>query len=459
MSFFVIDDDAPNHPKHRALIDRGLDGDLKALAAGYLWTVMGAYLRGAFIDGVVTRRDLWRVMPGPVVEELPAYLVEVGLWHDSQSCCERCQRPCQGEWVYHDWAQWSQRTGDQDRARRALQTERRDQGLHDAMWERDALPPASDGRQHARCVYCQRAVYRDARRGDLAPEMDHVYGRALGLDGVAISCRQCNRGKGNRSASAAGLRFHPTPAHAAALARRESEHGSRQAMADDLLELTYATDPAHEPDTYDVDRRSRTQEEDAEPAAAVDRAPSWADAEPVDVGRWSPPPPSVGHGPVYAPARPGPGASAGDVDGCHRPARRAGGSSVPISPTEPPPQAPWGLWAGPTPPQASPGPSPAASAASAGLEPVDDVDELPAALEAGPSRACARTGPCAPVRAAAGALSRPSGQGKAGQGQEEEGQDEARQGQVRAGAGPGRRKRGRRRRGRGGQTGSEETRR
>ena len=403
MSFFNIDDDAPNHPKHRALIDRGLDGDLKALAAGYLWTLMGAHLRSAFTDGVVTKRDLYRVMPGPLVEELPAYLVEVGLWHDHDTCCEKCKRPKPGEWVYHDWAQWSQRTGDQDRLRRALQTERKDSDLHDAMWERDRLPRARAGDvETALCVYCRRLLRRDTRKGPLRPEMDHVFARPFGLDGVAIACQECNRSKGNRSASKAGMNFHPTPPHAAAMARRAKDRSHPGEGFADLLEQAWATPPAPGETVPDVGVRNSHAE---------------ALEEPVDAGWWEPSQP--------------------EDDGC----------SVPNSGQEGAQEPRWravgaGVHAGTSAPadasqdaqEAAPMPDPASASAS------DDAQE-----PGGSSRARTRTGPRADARAADALPPVRAGQGKAGPGEEGHGKP----GQGRSGQGtarPGRRRRGKRKR-------------
>ena len=430
MSFFVIDDQAPVHPKHQALVDRGLEGDALALAAGYLWTLMGAHLRASYADGVVDRRDLYRVMPGPLVDRLPAYLVEAGLWHDHEHCCERCERPEPGRWCYHDWRQWSQRTGDEDRLRRALQTERKDQWLHDAMWERDALPQAPGAHQRALCAYCQRVVYRDTRKGDLAPEMDHVFGRAMGLDGVVVSCRACNRSKGNRSASRAGMSLHPTPAHAAALARR-AEHGSRPGEGPaDLLELAWAT-PERTEGVVDVDRGSRPGEGPADSVVPVDPA-LWGECDPGDVG-WCEPSLPEGGGSSVPASSAGRGSRPGE--GLAEPASTGGGSSVPICPQEGPQEPRSGL--SPQEPRSGLSPQPVgigatapAAASQAPLQAPSSAPDgvAPASASRARTRTGARTGPRAGARA--GARS-PARQGRAGQGREQE-----RQGQGRAPARP-----------------------
>lgn len=286
MSFFNVDDQAHVHPKHQTLIRRGLAGDPVAFMAGYLWVLMGSRLRAAYADGVLDRVDLYSVMPDPRVEQAAQALVEVGLWHDHDHYCdqgERCPRPGPGQWSFHSWRDWSQRTGAQDRLRRALQTERKDSALHDAVWERDRLPRARAGDvETALCAYCQRLVRRDTRQGPLRPEMDHVFARPMGLDGVAISCHECNRSKGNRSASQAGMSFHPTPAHAAALARRDQDRSRPDQGPADLLEQAWFTLPRGQAVPGD-DRGSH---------------PAEGSAEPDDAGRWEPSLPEGGVGAV-----------------------------------------------------------------------------------------------------------------------------------------------------------------
>ena len=233
MSWFVVDDQAFQHPKHTMLVRRGLAGEADALAAGYLWVLMGSRLKAALKDGVLDRFDLFGVVPDPRVLRWAQILVEVGLWHDSDHCCERCEPPPRGSWCFHDWRRYYKRTGAQERLERAMQDERKDPALKTAVWERDRLPGTDpDGPDEALCVYCRRRVSRTTRGGDLAPEIDHVWARPMGVDGLAVSCRHCNRQKGRRSAEEAGLTFHPTAAHAAALARRRETFSHPQGSAD-----------------------------------------------------------------------------------------------------------------------------------------------------------------------------------------------------------------------------------
>lgn len=221
MSWFVVDDQASVNRKHATLIRRGLEGDPDALAAGYLWMLVGSRLKAAYIDGVLDRFDLFAIMPDPRVLRMADLLVEVGLWHDHEHCCERCERPPAGRWVFHDWRPYYRRTGEEERLARALQAERKDADLKAEVWARDRLPKTDAQEPDAAlCAYCRTTVRRDVKGGDTAPEIDHVYARPMGVDGLAIACRKCNRAKGRRSAEEAGLTFHPTPVHARALSAR-----------------------------------------------------------------------------------------------------------------------------------------------------------------------------------------------------------------------------------------------
>lgn len=221
MSWFVVDDQASVNRKHTALIRRGLEGDPDALAAGYLWMLVGSRLKAAYLDGVLDRFDLFAIMPDPRVLRMAELLVEVGLWHDHAHCCDRCERPATGRWAFHDWKPYYKRTGEEERMARALQAERKDADLKAEVWARDRLPKTNAQEPDAAlCAYCRTTVRRDVKGGDTAPEIEHVFARPMGVDGLAISCRKCNRTKGARSAEEAGLTFHPTPAHARALSAR-----------------------------------------------------------------------------------------------------------------------------------------------------------------------------------------------------------------------------------------------
>lgn len=378
MSFFRVDDQAFVHPKHQALMRLALGGDLLAMGAGYLWTLVGSRLRASYKDGVLDRVDLYSIYPDPQVEQMAERLVRVGLWHTDDTCCERCEPPGPGRWCFHDWEQWSTRTGEEDQLRRALQAERTDTRLHDRVWERDRLPPDHPGQaDHALCVYCRTVVWRDRRKGDQAPEMDHVFGRPIGLDGVAIACRSCNRAKGNRSASKAGMTFHPTRPHAEAL--RARQHRSHPDGFADLLELAWADPDDAGPAVATCQRRSHPEPGRAEPLAG-----GGGSSLPADRPDTTP-----------QPAQQPPG---GDTTPPTRP-----GTSTPAT-------GPRAGFYRPQPPAPTPAGSavvPATDHTDGGPQPMDNPgpDSAPRAR----TRTGARTGP----RASACALSRPAGQGTA----------------------------------------------
>ena len=192
MSWFVVDDQASVNRKHTALIRRGLEGDPDALAAGYLWMLVGSRLKAAYLDGVLDRFDLFAIMPDPRVLRMADLLVEVGLWHDHEHCCERCERPPVGRWVFHDWKPYYKRTGEEERLARALQAERKDADLRAEVWARDRLPKADaqvpyDGaarRQGRRLCPRGRPRLRPpdgrGRAGHLLPQVQPHQGKPLG---------------------------------------------------------------------------------------------------------------------------------------------------------------------------------------------------------------------------------------------------------------------------------------
>lgn len=409
MSWFVVDDQLFQNLKFQALLRRELEGDPDAGLAGLLWTMAGSRLKAGLKDGTVDRFDLGQLVPDPERAAAAArVLVEVGLWHDHEHCCERCQRPRQGEWLFHDWRVYYKRTGAEERLARALQTERKDARLRQAVWERDRLPKASqDAPDTARCVYCQDVLSRSTRGGDKAPEIEHVYARPMGVDGLAISCRKCNRDKGQRSYQDAGLKFHPTSAHAEALARRPEKFSPPDGAAGML-------------------------EEPAE-AAYVPPVGGAADDEPCSppegaAGReWAGSPPAG----VAESARDVIGASSAPPGGSSAPAERredaqepqerekrapeGGGSSLPISGS---PSGADGLAA----PDLGPYEPGYASNTTIELDAAAESFLMAALGLAGASRAHGRTHPHPPARTGALPGARAvAGQGRAGQGGEGQG--------------------------------------
>ena len=227
MSWFVVDDQAFQHPKHQALMRKGLGGDADALGAGYLWVLAGSRIKAALGDGVLDRWDLVQLVPDPErVWRMAALLVEVGLWHDSEHGCDRCEPVEPGQWRFHDWRDYYKRTGAEERLERALQRERKDGRLQAEVWERDRLPASlmdgPEGGCEALCAYCRQHLYRSTRKGRLKPEIEHVLPRPLGVNNLVISCAGCNRDKGRRSPKEAGLTLHLTQAHEEALAAHDA---------------------------------------------------------------------------------------------------------------------------------------------------------------------------------------------------------------------------------------------
>lgn len=440
MSWFVVDDQASVNRKHTALIRRGLEGDPDALAAGYLWMLVGSRLKAAYLDGVLDRFDLFAIMPDPRVLRMADLLVEVGLWHDHEHCCERCERPPVGRWVFHDWKPYYKRTGEEERLARALQAERKDADLRAEVWARDRLPKADAQEPDAAlCAYCRTTVRRDVKGGDSAPEVDHVFARPMGVDGLAISCRKCNRTKGNRSAEEAGLTFHPTPAHARALSARTGTFSHPDGSAE--MPANWTPGPAASgPDrgSDDEPRPNGWVGHGSPPAGAAD-LPSDVVTSSLPASRGSSVPESGSSAPEASQGGVCPdGAAQGErepADGAILPGPAAGARETVTGGLV----ARGGLLGGL---QAALGGHLPADLAVAALV-ADTGKELTAAQQELLTAALAYARTAAPARAHADALPGAravAGQGRAGKGKEGQGQAGHRQGQGRAGQGARRRR-------------------
>lgn len=410
MAYHVVCDQAFQHPKFQALVRMELAGVPEAGAAGLLWVLAGSRLKASHADGFLDVLDLLQLVPDRErVLAQAAVLVRVGLWHDHDHYCGRCPRPGPGRYCFHDWRQYH-RPGAVDRNNMALRAERVDDSLRSAVWARDALPPGTPGlpagSTGALCAYCSRLVLRGSR-GAAAPEIEHVVPRALGVDNLVISCRACNRSKGNKPFSTAGLELHLTPAHEAALAARP---GLREMLtgAVPLPPLDWVTDPLDEPPPAVRPPSTPPPGLGAAPAvgavpgplepscgvcgppvvpsrdpvaggrgpvpgsAGSSRPPSPAEpAERRRPGAWSPPggpgaatvPPAVAHAPVGVPEDP----PSGDLGHMILPSMEGGGRSAPFSGS-----APVGAPCAVPAPAGAPGPSVPASGGRA---------EAPEALE------------------------------------------------------------------------------
>ena len=223
MSYMLVDDQMFQNRKFKALMRRGLEGDADAWGAGLLWVMAGSSIKAAFGDGVLTTYELFQIVPDPrAAPRLARVLVDAGLWHDAEHVCGRCERPGPDQYAFHDWRVYHRRSGEEERNARALTAERNDPQLKEEVWRRDRLSGRAPGvPDEALCAYCRGPVSRATKTGALAPEVDHVIPRALGVDNMVISHRRCNRVKGRRTPAAAGLALHLTDAHRAALELRE----------------------------------------------------------------------------------------------------------------------------------------------------------------------------------------------------------------------------------------------
>lgn len=107
--WFLVDDGFGEHPKPMALPSR-----IELSAIG-LWTKAGVWCAGQLTDG---RMPTNLVLAKGGTTKLLRALVDVGLWHDSDSECQHPVQRCpgvpeRGGLVFHDWFQWQRRTRQQ----------------------------------------------------------------------------------------------------------------------------------------------------------------------------------------------------------------------------------------------------------------------------------------------------------------------------------------------------------
>ncbi|GAB3282586.1 hypothetical protein [Kineosporia babensis] len=106
MVWFLVDDGFREHRKRMMIPSR-----LELRATG-LWTTAGVWCANQLTDGRIPTKI---VAARGGNTKLISALVEVGLWHDSDSECEhpaqRCPGiPAPGEIVFHDWFEWQRRS-------------------------------------------------------------------------------------------------------------------------------------------------------------------------------------------------------------------------------------------------------------------------------------------------------------------------------------------------------------
>lgn len=222
MAFFQVDDQLALSSKAQGLVRRAMSGDVTGLAAMGLWTMAGSVVQGKHTDGHVDLQDLFSlVLNLDVAQQLAAELVAAGLWHAHGHDCHRCPPVEPGHWYFHDWAAMRYERGSDAKLRQAKQAERNSARLRDQVWARDRVAePGPSESEEALCAYCLTLVKRDDHKSDRRPEVDHIDPDSLGLDNLVISCRDCNRKKGQRRPGDAGLTLHVTERHRSDLARR-----------------------------------------------------------------------------------------------------------------------------------------------------------------------------------------------------------------------------------------------
>jgi hypothetical protein len=91
MAYWMLDDQAPQKGKIKALTAPALEGDIEGLAAIGMWALAGATSQARGSDGLVTLADLVGLVPDRAIAERLAHrLVDAGLFHGHGHDCPRC---------------------------------------------------------------------------------------------------------------------------------------------------------------------------------------------------------------------------------------------------------------------------------------------------------------------------------------------------------------------------------
>ena len=108
------------------------------------------------------------------------------------------------------------RPGHVEAINRAKKEELNSSELRRAIWLRDCDDPTQPLKvATVPCAYCGQTLSNATRRGDRAPELDHVDPtKAIGAANIVIACRACNAKKGNRTLQEQGMRLRPLPPRA-----------------------------------------------------------------------------------------------------------------------------------------------------------------------------------------------------------------------------------------------------
>lgn len=215
MPFFMVDDDAPTNRKVKALTEPVLlAGDLTGVAALGLWSLAGATTQKRGADGVVTIADLVGILfDRTAATTLADRLVDAGLWHAPGHTCARCDPVPDHAWRFHDWADLRYKLAEDVRAGWAKSKENKRPEVVNAVWLRDCIDPTAPSTAlRAECRYCGTVVKRADRTSATAPTIDHVDPRlAVGPRNLVVACGPCNRKKGARTPTDAGMVLRPAP--------------------------------------------------------------------------------------------------------------------------------------------------------------------------------------------------------------------------------------------------------
>lgn len=274
MPFMQIDDQLPQNPKVRTLLESAIDGDLEGAAALSAWLLAGAQCQASLTDGQVKRTDLIRHFLNPdVADRLARRLVAVGLWHSAEHSCSQCP-PVEDVhgWVFHDWFQLRYDSADQVKESRRKRQELKDEGLLNSLWARDCISVADP--TVARCRYCSREIRRADRKSPHRPMPDHVDPMvAKGIRNLVLSCKECNMRKGRRTPAQAGMVLQPPPRatpHDPTSPLHEHRAGSPNSTTAEQAAETTTSRPAS------LEEKDAEQAADAPWADRLISPPSWA---------------------------------------------------------------------------------------------------------------------------------------------------------------------------------------
>ncbi len=210
----MLDDQAPQKGKILGLTAPVLlEGDITGLAAIGMWALAGAASQHAGTDGLMGLANLVRVVPDrAIAEQLAHLLVVAGLWHEHGHDCPRCDPVPERSWRYHDWWDMRYKPDAVLKVAQAKSKENKRPEVVNAVWLRDCVDPTAETRRMAaHCRYCGKLTKRSDRTPD-GPQLDHVDPTiAAGASNLVVACGPCNRAKGSKPLSEAGMTLRPAP--------------------------------------------------------------------------------------------------------------------------------------------------------------------------------------------------------------------------------------------------------